>query len=390
MGQKDGSQMRVPFGFDENGNAVWADQIPYDRNGFKCGLVCPDPNCGKRLKAVRWSKDDPERGIHYLAHEANSRCAVESNPESLLHLEAKAVLQGLIGHDFYLPNLSLIDSVPHTSRYRNAGKLEFKKYGKLTALPVPGSSVLQFGRETYKSFLAGTGCMAKIEDVKIERDCGAMCPEGLIPDAVVLLSHADAEIWVAIEFRVCHPKAIEDVRKYAAVDFPVMEISITDEIAKADDVRKSLAERITGTGHAARFAGREWLYSPAAKKILTRSWHIEAEPSDKPLRHRGTDLVRLETTLPAITAYAVKGVPTGETSWNDIDLTIRKISEAAVKKQEEALRKKRSLGSRCPSSINNAPVVRQIKQTEDTGFETQTKPHGILGRIKGLFDKFRK
>ena len=67
-------------------------------------------------------------------------------------------------------------------RYRNAGKLEFKKYGKLTALPVPGSSVLQFGRETYKSFLAGTGCMAKIEDVKIERDCGAMCPEGLIPD----------------------------------------------------------------------------------------------------------------------------------------------------------------------------------------------------------------
>lgn len=65
MGQKDGSQMRVPFGLDAHGNAVWADQIPYDRNGFKCGLVCPDPNCGKRLKAVRWSKDDPERGIHY-------------------------------------------------------------------------------------------------------------------------------------------------------------------------------------------------------------------------------------------------------------------------------------------------------------------------------------
>ena len=154
--------MRVPFGLDEHGNAVWADQIPYDRNGFKCGLVCPDPNCGKRLKAVRWSKDDPEKGIHYLAHEANSRCAVESNPESLLHLEAKAVLQGLIGHDFYLPNLSLIDSVPHTSRYRNAGKLEFKKYGKLTVLPVPGSSVLKFGPETYKSFIPGTGCMTKI------------------------------------------------------------------------------------------------------------------------------------------------------------------------------------------------------------------------------------
>lgn len=285
MGQKDGSQMRVPFGLDEHGNAVWADQIPYDRNGFKCGLVCPDPNCGKRLKAVRWSKDDPEKGIHYLAHEANSRCAVESNPESLLHLEAKAVLQGLIGHDFYLPNLSLIDSVPHTSRYRNAGKLEFKKYGKLTVLPVPGSSVLKFGPETYKSFIPGTGCMTKIEDVKTERDCGAMCPEGLIPDAVALLSHADTEIWVAIEFRVSHPKTIEDVRKYATVDFPVMEISITDDIANAEDTRKSLAERITGTGHATRFAGREWLYSPAAKKILKRSWHIEAEPSAKPLRH---------------------------------------------------------------------------------------------------------
>ena len=288
MGQKDGSQMRVPFGLDEHGNAVWADQIPYDRNGFKCGLVCPDPNCGKRLKAVRWSKDDPERGIHYLAHEANSRGAVESNPESLLHLEAKAVLKGLIGHDFYLPNLSLIDSVPHTSRYRNAGKLKFKKYGKLTVLPVPGSSVLKFGPETYKSFIPGTGCMTKIEDVKTERDCGAMCPEGLIPDAVALLSHADTEIWVAIEFRVSHPKAIKDVRKYATVDFPVMEISITDDIANAGDTRKSLAERITGTGHATRFAGREWLYSPAAKKILKRSWHIEAEPSDKPLRHKGT------------------------------------------------------------------------------------------------------
>lgn len=390
MGQKDGSQMRVPFGLDEHGNAVWADQIPYDRNGFKCGLVCPDPNCGKRLKAVRWSKDDPERGIHYLAHEANSRCAVESNPESLLHLEAKAVLKGLIGHDFYLPNLSLIDSVPHTSRYRNADKLEFKKYGKLTVLPVPGSSVLKFSPETYKSFIPGTGCMTKIEDVKTERDCGAMCPEGLIPDAVALLSHADTEIWVAIEFRVSHPKAIEDVRKYATVDFPVMEISITDDIANAGDTRKSLAERITGTGHATRFAGREWLYSPAAKKILKRSWHIEAEPSDKPLRHKGTDLVRLETTLPAITAYAVKGVPTGETSWDNIDLTIRKISEAAVEKQEETLRKKRSFSSRCPSSKNNAPAVRQIKQTEDTGFETPTKPHGILGRLKGLFEKLRK
>ena len=141
----------------------------------------------------------------------------------------------------------LIDSVPHTSRYRNAGKLEFKKYGKLTVLPVPGSSVLKFGPETYKSFIPGTGCMTKIEDVKTERDCGSMCSEGLIPDAVALLSHADTEIWVAIEFRVSHPKTIEDVRKYATVDFPVMEISITDDIANAEDTRKSLAERITGT-----------------------------------------------------------------------------------------------------------------------------------------------
>lgn len=123
----------------------------------------------------------------------------------------------------------------NTSRYRNAGKLEFKKYGKLTVLPVPGSSVLKFSPETYKSFIPGTGCMTKIEDVKTERDCGAMCPEGLIPDAVALLSHADTEIWVAIEFRVSHPKAIEDVRKYATVDFPVMEISITDDIANAGD-----------------------------------------------------------------------------------------------------------------------------------------------------------
>lgn len=141
---------------------------------------------------------------------------------------------------------------------------------------------------------------------------------------------------------------------------------------------------------ATRFAGREWLYSPAAKKILKRSWHIEAEPSAKPLRHKGTDLIRLETPLPAITVYAVKGAPTGETSWDNIDLTLRDISEATVEKQEEALRKKRSLSSRCPSYKNGAPAGRQIKQTKDTGFETPTKPHGILGRLKGLFDKFRK
>lgn len=169
-----------------------------------------------------------------------------------------------------------------------------------------------------------------------------------------------------------------------------MEISITDDIANAEDTRKSLAERITGTGHATRFAGREWLYSPAAKKILKRSWHIETEPSDKPLRHKGTDLVRLETPLPAIKVYAVKGAPTGETSWDNIDLTLREISEATVEKQEEALRKKRSLSSRYPSYKNSAPSGRQIKQTEDTGFETPTKPHGILGRLKDLFDKFRK
>ena len=129
-----------------------------------------------------------------------------------------------------------------------------------------------------------------------------------------------------------------------------------------------------------------WLYSPAAKKIFKRSWHIEAEP----LRHKGTDLVRLEAPLLAITVYAVKGAPTGETSWDNIDLTLREISEATVEKLEEALRKKRSLSSRCPSYKNSAPAGRQIKQTEDTGFETPTKPHGILGRIKGLFDKFWK
>lgn len=117
---------------------------------------------------------------------------------------------------------------------------------------------------------------------------------------------------------------------------------------------------------------------------------VNLAPSDKPLRHKGTDLVRLEAPLPAITVYAVKGAPTGETSWDNIDLTLREISEATVEKQEEALRKKRSLSSRCPSYKNSAPAGRQIKQTEDTGFETPTKPHGILGRIKGLFDKFRK
>lgn len=88
--------------------------------------------------------------------------------------------------------------------------------------------------------------------------------------------------------------------------------------------------------------------------------------------------------------YAVKGAPTGEASWDNIDLTLREISEATVEKQEEALRKKRSLSSRYPSYKNSAPAGRQIKQTEDTGFETPTKPHGILGRIKGLFDKFWK
>ena len=126
------------------------------------------------------------------------------------------------------------------------------------------------------------------------------------------------------------------------------------------------------------------------KAICKRSWHIEAEPSAKPLRHKGTDLIRLETPLPAITVYAVKGAPTGETSWDNIDLTLREISEATVEKQEEALRKKRSLSSRCPSYKNGAPAGRQIKQTKDTGFETPTKPHGILGRLKGLFEKLRK
>lgn len=383
--------MRVSFGLDDNGNVVWADQIPYDRNGFKCGLVCPDPNCRKRLKAVRWSKDDPERGIHYLAHEANSRCASESNPESFIHLEAKAVLQGLIGHDFYLPNLSLIDSVPHTSRYRNDGNLVFKQYGKLASIPVPNCSTVRFSPEAYRAFLPGTGCMAKIEDVKTERDCGAMCPEGLIPDAVVLLSHGDAEIWIALEFRVSHPKDIEDVRKYAAVDFPVMEISITDEIATANDIRKSLAERITGTGKETRFAGREWLYSPAAEKILRRDWHIEADPFSRPPRHKWTDILKLETTFPAITVYAVKGTSTDETSWDDVDSSLQKISEAAIEEKKEALRKKRSLNSRYTApKKSESNIVQETPKLEDSGLEISAKPHGILGRLKNLFGKLHK
>ena len=229
---------------------------------------------------------------------------------------------------------------------------------------------------------------AKIPEIRCRRLAGS---HPFIRRAVRLIAVAFRKAQDLIGFRViAGTREREDVRKYATVDFPVMEISITDDIANAGNTRKSLAERITGTGHATRFAGREWLYSPAAKKILKRSWHIEAEPSDKPLRHKGTDLVRLETPLPAITVYAVKGAPTGETSWDNIDLTLREISEATVEKQEEALRKKRSLSSRCPSYKNSAPAGRQIKQTEDTGFETPTKPHGILGRLKGLFDKFRK
>ena len=229
---------------------------------------------------------------------------------------------------------------------------------------------------------------AKIPEIRRRRLAGS---HPFIRRAVRLIAVAFRKAQDLIGFRViAGTREREDVRKYATVDFPVMEISITDDIANAGDTRKSLAERITGTGHATRFAGREWLYSPAAKKILKRSWHIEAEPSDKPLRHKGTDLVRLETPLPAITVYAVKGAPTGETSWDNIDLTLREISEATVEKQEEALRKKRSLSSRCPSYKNSAPAGRQIKQTEDTGFETPTKPHGILGRLKGLFGKFRK
>lgn len=139
------------------------------------------------------------------------------------------------------------------------------------------------------------------------------------------------------------------------------------------------------------FGKTVWVKVNSLKRLLDA--HKKKTACSRPRFGGAAHLFELnedKTPLPAITVYAVKGAPTGETSWDNIDLTLREISEATVEKQEEALRKKRSLSSRCPSYKNSAPAGRQIKQTKDTGFETPTKPHGILGRLKGLFDKFRK
>ena len=117
--------------------------------------------------------------------------------------------------------------------------------------------------------------MTKIEDVKTERDYGAMC----LKVSFRMRSHC---CHMPIRRSGSPSNSASAIRKPSRTCgnmppwiSPVMEISITDDIANAEDTRKSLAERITGTGHATRFAGREWLYSPAAKKILKRSWHIE-------------------------------------------------------------------------------------------------------------------
>lgn len=120
-------------------------------------------------------------------------------------------------------------------------------------------------------FIKGSSKVVRIDEVRIEEECREIAPDGCQPDAMLRMG----SIWVALEIRVSHKKALEDVSKFAAAGIGVIEIFLKG-IAESEDLHSALFRRISGLSLEGqdKFFGREWLYSPSMRIDLLENWHL--------------------------------------------------------------------------------------------------------------------
>lgn len=258
-----GSSKNCPnlkFGIDDSGNIKWIHQLDLNKDvGSNCCLHCAE--CGDTLIAVRENINVPGKTrFHYFRHRSGSACA--SNGETAIHKAAKSVVKELEGKRFRLPAMSAIDAAPHVSRYRE----NEKRQGITVSLP---NSKLCFLSSPPAGFVKGSSKVVGIDEVRIEEECREIAPDGCQPDAMLRMG----SIWVALEIRVSHKKALEDVSKFAAAGIGVIEIFLKG-IAESEDLHSALFRRISGLSleEQDKFFGREWLYSPSMRIDLLENW----------------------------------------------------------------------------------------------------------------------
>lgn len=353
----------LKYGIDSQGKVVWVDELDIDKHvGLNCNLKCVQ--CSEPLVAVRKNADDPTKTrFHYLRHESGSQCLGTS--ESGLHKAAKTIASDLVGKSFYLPALSLVDAVPHESRYKDSGAR------RKVSVPLPGSKLCKLSDKVVRQ----TARRIVVQEVRIESECNAIAPTGLRPDAMLRVGSE----WVALELRVTHKKTLDDVGRYALAGLGVVEIYLND-LMDAD--REELMARITGTrppeSQENPYFGREWLFAPQMLSRLMNDYHVERLSSADNTKPEGSLLFR--------TAQERLLLEPGKPS------TITK----SIQYAEQLAMKMNNQQNRQELFLKEEPIAEQpIRLPSDNSYALpyagepvqKTSHKGILSRIKDLFKR---
>lgn len=245
----------VPFGYNpQTDRFVWLSSIPLDRYGERCGLVCP--SCGGKLQAVRTATNTPHPYFKCFRHSSGSSCS--GGFESQLHKAVKSLLADAVGREFRLPMVSLADAAPHASRISDSGRWASGWRGYFE----------QDDRCRYPEiWVPYSARKYVIEAVELESSQS----NGLRPDAILTLRDAKGESCrVAIEIRVKHQKAFEDVVKFSEIGLDVIEIYLDGIDLTSEDCESLLQRTVFGdlSPRCRRDKRREWLWTSRAQAAL--------------------------------------------------------------------------------------------------------------------------
>lgn len=311
----------VPFGYDpQKDRFVWLSSVPLDRYGERCGLVCP--SCGGRLQAVRTATNTPHPYYKCFRHSSLSSCSGKF--ESQLHRAVKSLLADSVGREFRLPMVSLADAAPHASRISDSGRWS---YGWRQPFEQDNRCIYP---EIWVPF---TARKCTIEVVELETTQA----NGLRPDVVLTLKDSRGELSrVAVEIRVTHPKALEDVVKFSEFGLDVIEIYFDGIDLTSDDCESLLQRTVFGdlSPKCQRDKRREWLWTARAVSAL-QNYHPYVDTSQS--HFSGKE----RTQFPYIGKHAHVAVAkgSGEETWNDLTKLcdiVDKIDREADSEAEEA------------------------------------------------------
>ena len=364
----------VPFGYDPQGNRfVWLSQIPLDRYGERCGLVCP--SCSGRLQAVRTAVNTPHPYYKCFRHSSlSSSCT--GGFETQLHRAVKSLLSDSVGREFRLPMVSLADAAPHASRISDSGRWS---YG---------------WRQTFKQddrciypevWVPYSAKKYVIEAVELETTQA----NGLRPDVILTLGDGRGERYrVAVEIRVKHPKSLEDAVKFREIGLDVIEINLSRIDLTSEDCESLLQRTVFGdlSPKCQRNKRREWLWTARAVSAL-ENYHPYVDAS----RSHFSGKERAQFPYIGKHAHVAVAKGSGEETWNDLtklcDIVDKIDREADLEAEEAEL-----------DSFGTIELDSELSDMDDWQEDQAVQPDetaadgsdcSISGKSKGKTDKKR-